>query len=180
MKITGFDVLTLEIPMRMSVQHALAERKTARNVLVVARDGEGRAGWGESCPRPYVTGETVEGAQKDLAEHILPRLLGREFGDLNGAASALTEILDGLRRDQHAAFCAGELAVLDLVGKTFGVSAVSFARAVALSGSEHALHAKGDEIAGDAGSGVPPAMDSRASRASLGCGPTSRATLRLV
>ena len=58
-KIASFEVYTVEIPMRMSVEHALAKRVTARNILVEVRDEDGRSGWGESCPRPYVTGETT-------------------------------------------------------------------------------------------------------------------------
>jgi muconate cycloisomerase len=123
LKIERFEIRLVEIPMRMSVKHTLAERKTAINVLVGAHGEDGRVGWGESCPRPYVTGETVESVQTDLAETILPPLVGRSFGDLDETAAALIEQLDTLRRNQHAAFCTAELAVLDLVGKTFGVSA---------------------------------------------------------
>ena len=36
MKIVGFRVYTIEIPMRVSVSHALAERKVAKNILVCA------------------------------------------------------------------------------------------------------------------------------------------------
>lgn len=43
--------------------------------------------------------------------------------DLSGASSGLREILDGLHRDQQAAFCAAELAVLDLAGQAAGQSA---------------------------------------------------------
>jgi muconate cycloisomerase len=125
MRITGFEVLIVEIPMRLAVEHTLAKRETARNVLVTARDETGRAGWGESCPRSYVTGETVETVREDLAERILPQFVGREFARMTDLSRELTGVLDGLRRDQQAAFCACELAVLDLAGKVFGVSAGS-------------------------------------------------------
>lgn len=123
MKIESFEVLTIEIPLRMSVDHALARRATARNLLVAARGEENRTGWGECCPRPYVTGETVEGAVEDLKTTILPRLLNLEVRHLADARDRLVEILDGLRRNQQAAFCAAELAVLDLVGQATGQSA---------------------------------------------------------
>ena len=123
MRITSFDIVTIAIPMRVSVEHALARRHTARNVLVAVRDESALTGWGECCPRPYVTGETVESAESDLQNVILPALLGQSFDSLDGTAESLLETLDGLRRNQQAAFCAAELAVLDLAGKAFGRSA---------------------------------------------------------
>lgn len=123
MRVTGFDILIVEIPMKVSVEHALAERQVARNVLVAAHDGDGHTGWGESCPRPYVTGETVDGARDELRERILPQLVGRECADLDELASIALGVLDGLARDQQAAFCAAELALLDLAGRVFEASA---------------------------------------------------------
>ena len=123
MKVARFEIRIIEIPMRIAVEHALAERKSARNVLVAAFDETGLVGWGESCPRPYVTGETVDGARDCLRDDILPRLVGEEFNDLNEVSSGALGVLDTLRRDQQAAFCAAELALLDLAGHAFDVSA---------------------------------------------------------
>ena len=41
MKITRFEIVTVDIPMRQSVRHALAERSVARNILVAAHDADG-------------------------------------------------------------------------------------------------------------------------------------------
>jgi len=125
MKICECEVLTVDIPMRVSVEHALAARNVARNVIVAVRDKNGAAGWGESCPRPYVTGETVESVKQTLAEVILPQVAGRTFDGMDQVTVELTAVLDTLARDQQAAFCACELAVLDLAGQTFGASAGS-------------------------------------------------------
>lgn len=123
MKISKFDIAIVEIPMRVSVEHALAERKTARNILVAAIDDEGNTGWGESCPRPYVTGETIESAWDVLHAEILPKMLGVDCEDLKNAVGMLTAMLDSLPRNRQAAFCAAELAVLDLVARRCGESA---------------------------------------------------------
>lgn len=120
MKATGFEIRVIEVPMRISVEHALAERRTARNVLVAAIDESGRVGWGESCPRPYVTGETVESARDCLRDDILPRLVGMECDSMNSLAATALGVLDRLPRDRQAAFCAAELALLDLGGLVFG------------------------------------------------------------
>ncbi len=123
MKIAGFSVYTIEIPMRVSVSHALAERKVAKNILVRAQGENGVMGWGECCPRPYVTGETIDSVKEDLSENILPRFAGQKFPGIEQVKQTLSVILDELKRNQLAAFCACELALLDLAGKTFGTSA---------------------------------------------------------
>jgi muconate cycloisomerase len=125
MKISRFEVLVVEIPMRIAVKHALAERETARNVIVAARDDGGAVGWGESCPRSYVTGETIESVQRTLPAEFFPRLQGRSFESFDDVAAELGRILDGIGAREQAAFCGVELAVLDLAGKLFGVSAGS-------------------------------------------------------
>jgi len=123
MKLTQFDIITVDIPMRQSVRHALAERNVARNILVAAHDEKGGIGWGECCPRPYVTGETIDSVKQDLTTTILPPLLGRELASLDEAVDLLVPQLDSMARNQQAAFCAAELAVLDLAGNRFGTSA---------------------------------------------------------
>ena len=123
MKFTRFDIITVDIPMRQSVRHALAERNVARNILVAVHDESGTIGWGECCPRPYVTGETIDSVKQDLADTILPQLLGRELASFEQAETLLLPLLDTMARNQQAAFCAAELAVLDLAGKHFGISA---------------------------------------------------------
>jgi len=123
MKITRFDIITVDIPMRQSVRHALAERSVARNILVAAHDEAGNTGWGECCPRPYVTGETIDSVKQDLDTTILPQLLDRELESFELARTLLEPLLDEMARNQQAAFCAAELAVLDLAGRHFGSSA---------------------------------------------------------
>ena len=125
MRIRSFDIMIVEIPMRLAVRHALAERRVARNVLVRATSDDGLEGYGESCPRPYVTEESVEGVQTELSHEILPALRGRKFEALEETVEYFSQLISNMRRDQHAAVCAAELAVLDLAGKSFGESAGS-------------------------------------------------------
>ena len=37
MRLASFEILVVEIPLRVSVEHALAERKLARNIVVFDR-----------------------------------------------------------------------------------------------------------------------------------------------
>jgi len=123
MNIVEFEIITIEIPMRITVEHALAQRNIARNVLVIARDKTGLTGWGESCPRPYVTGETVETVTDTLSKDILPQLLNIEFASFSQITEKLRQILATIQKNRQAAFCACELATLDLAGKFFGTTA---------------------------------------------------------
>ncbi len=123
MKINRFTVYTVEIPMRFTVSHMLAERNVARNVFVCAVGENGLTGWGESCPRPYVTGETVDTVKRNLSSDILPPMIGSSFSGFGELTEELASMAKGLERNRQAMFCAAELAVLDLAGKTFGTSA---------------------------------------------------------
>lgn len=123
MRLVRCELRIVEIPMRVSVEHALAKRKLARNVLLAAHDETGLVGWGECCPRGYVTGESVESVEAALADELVPRFLGRSFKDMGELVEALSAELPGLPRNRHAAFCALELALLDLAGKRFQMSA---------------------------------------------------------
>src|SRR5581483_12485069 len=57
-RIEHADVLVVELPLRFSFGHALAARKSTRNVLVRVVLDSGHVGYGEGVPREYVTGET--------------------------------------------------------------------------------------------------------------------------
>jgi len=122
MTIARFMVYTVEIPMRFTVSHMLAERSAARNIFVCAVGKDGLSGWGESCPRPYVTGETVDTVKRNLSSDILPAMIGSSFTGFDELTENLASMANGLERDRQATFCAAELAVLDLAGKTFGTS----------------------------------------------------------
>jgi muconate cycloisomerase len=110
------DLFTVELPFRFSFGHALAERRSSTSVVVRLELDDGTVGWGESVPREYVTGETVESALEALRERLAPALLEREAGGVDEVPAAV-EPLRG-----NAARCALELAWLDACGRRFGVS----------------------------------------------------------
>lgn len=110
--------LSLPIPFRQAFSHASASRKSAENVIVIARDQAGRIGLGEGCPRPYVTGETLEAAQSFLTAH-LPDL--SRIRDLQSLKSWMLRNKDAIDLCPSA-FCAAELALMDLLSRREGVS----------------------------------------------------------
>lgn len=103
------DVYRTAIPMR-NFEHAAAQRELAEAVVVRIELSDGRAGWGETHPRLYVTGETSDTVLADLREIIWPALTAADlrpgelptFPDHNPSGRCI-----------NAAACAAELAVAD-------------------------------------------------------------------
>lgn len=116
---THVDHLTLSelrIPFRTTFRHASAERSETSSVWVVAASGRW-AGYGESCPRPYVTGETIESARAFFAEHQDP--LRRDVSGLDSLRAWMAAHEPAIDRNP-AAWCAIELALLDLFARAAG------------------------------------------------------------
>ena len=126
MKIDKADVQEIAIPFKFTFKHALAARNKGRSVIVKLVDEEGRVGFGESAPREYVTGETPASVMEALRAGFLPDLLQNSFESMEDVTSWIEAGLEGLPRNRHAAFCAVELALLDLAGRAFGVSCAGF------------------------------------------------------
>ena len=114
MRIESVDVRRFPVPFRLVFRHASASRSEAANVIVAARGPEGQTGYGEGCPRKYVTGETV-GSAAAFIEKQKPLLI-RQVEDLEGLRAWIRANGDEIDANP-AAFCALEIAVLDLLGK---------------------------------------------------------------
>ena len=117
MRIERFDVFTFSVPFRTVFRHASASRRRARNLIVAARGPDGATGWGESCPRPYVTSETVDGAAAFVVEHR--DAMAAEIADVESLRAWMDAHRTAVDRSP-AGFCAAEIAVLDLLGKVEG------------------------------------------------------------
>jgi L-Ala-D/L-Glu epimerase len=99
----------LRIPFKLSFRHAAAERTETSSLVVAARTAH-HTGYGESCPRPYVTGETIDTAREFFARHEAG--LRREVIDVDTLEHWAAVHHDEI--DRHpAAWCALELALLD-------------------------------------------------------------------
>ncbi|PHS07255.1 MAG: hypothetical protein COA78_13575 [Blastopirellula sp.] len=101
-------------PMRFSFKHASAERSETQNVIVSLSDDKGQTGYGEGCPREYVTGETSQSTFSFLEKH------GHEISEVS---TKLETFRGWIEKNKYlidknpSAFCAIELAVLDLLGQ---------------------------------------------------------------
>lgn len=114
MKITELTLEHLRIPFRVSFKHASAERKVTQSVLVIARADDGLTGYGEGCPRDYVTGETDASAAAFFERHradLMAKI--KDPSTLEKWRQAHAQDID----TNPAAWCALELALLDLCAR---------------------------------------------------------------
>lgn len=107
-------IQALDIPFKLSFSHASADRSRTQSVLVTATSREGLTGYGESCPREYVTGESVDSVIAFFHNH--KQAAGRisDINSLHAWVVAHRKLIDV----DPAAWCAMELAILDLFGKS--------------------------------------------------------------
>ena len=119
------------IPFRQRFKHGSAERTETQAVWVeVNRDGV--TGVGEGCPREYVTGESLETAERFLTAHRPTWEKGFEKpDDMTRWLHENEDIVDA----DPAAWCAVELAYLDLFGRERAQSVEELTGAPPLRGS---------------------------------------------
>lgn len=114
LRLDRLSLTPLRIPFKTAFRHASADRCETCSVWVNASSKAGVSGYGESCPRAYVTGESIESAQVFFDSHR---------SSITGAITDLESL--GSWTKQHeaeidanpAAWCAIELALLDAMGK---------------------------------------------------------------
>ena len=119
MKVVRLDIGRLAIPFHAPFRHAAAERSETDSVWVEARSRSDAIGHGEACPRAYVTGEDRRSVAAFFARHR-DELMARisELGDLIDWSAAHRCEIDR----NPAAWCAIELALLDLLAAERGDS----------------------------------------------------------
>jgi L-Ala-D/L-Glu epimerase len=126
-RVAGVELFELDLPFRHPFRHAAADRAVSTSLFMRCVTDDGHCGYGETLPRAYVTGEDRQTTFDLLAERILPRVLGMEFGSFEDVYAFLVrcdgrapqEWLDP-QVPQHAAWCLVDLALLDSFGRAFG------------------------------------------------------------
>lgn len=114
MLIESMSIQSLQIPFKVSFSHASADRNQTQSVLVSATSKDGQTGYGEGCPREYVTGESLASVFEFFHAH---QDEVSELSDLSGLQNWVVDhrqVIDA----NPAAWCAMELALLDLLGKS--------------------------------------------------------------
>ncbi len=130
MRLEHLTMERLEIPFKQSFSHASAIRKTTETVIVKAIDAKGAVAYGEGCPRQYVTGETINSALQ-FFERVSADV--KAFRHLDDVAQWVESNAIDINANP-AAWCAIELALLDLMACEAGRSVESSLGLPELSG----------------------------------------------
>ncbi|MDE0419766.1 MAG: hypothetical protein OXK76_02625 [Gammaproteobacteria bacterium] len=117
MRLARIAVFTFPVPFKVVFRHASASRDRAENLIVAAYSEDGTVGYGEGCPRDYVTGETTASGLDFIRRHA--DSLIADVVDLVGLRAWIANHADNIDRNP-AAFCAVETALLDLFGRVTG------------------------------------------------------------
>lgn len=113
MKLKHVELKKLEIPFRVSFKHASAERTTTETVIAIAHSENGIMGYGEGCPRSYVTGESLESCMNFITTYHQSIVKIDSMDSLKAFIFANRATID----KNPSAWCAIETAILDLLGK---------------------------------------------------------------
>lgn len=117
-KVSKIEIYSANIPFKRSFKHAIKERGFSESIFVKIETEKGHAGFGESLPRPYVTGESQESVVADLKKIVPHFLLGKSFQSFDEAVN----FCSSFNELSGAAKCANELALLDSCGRAFNRS----------------------------------------------------------
>lgn len=115
------NIYPLTIRLRGKVSHATAERGVADPVIVRVEMSGGVEGWGETLPRHYVTGESVESVTRTIHDDLAPALLGFRADSLGEALEAIEALpwTDARGVSMPAARSGVETALLDASLRAF-------------------------------------------------------------
>ena len=119
LSIDRFEFRELGIRFKTAFRHAAAERTATETAWIDVVASDGAVGSGESCPRSYVTGETIATARAFASRHEAS--LRRSIIDIETLQAWMTDHQEDIDANP-AAWCALELALLDLIGKHNGVT----------------------------------------------------------
>jgi len=142
----SIEASVLAIPFKSAFKHASATRSVTQTIWVRARASDGSVGFGEGCPREYVTGESLNSARAFIAartSHWLHEI--RDAATLGVWVRGHAHEIDA----SPAAWAAVELALLDLLGKAAKVPVESLLGLPALCGRFRYTAVIGDAAPGD-------------------------------
>jgi L-alanine-DL-glutamate epimerase-like enolase superfamily enzyme len=129
-RVKAIEARALQIPFKVAFSHASADRAATQTVWVTAR-GDQHIGYGEGCPREYVTGESLRTAGAFIAEFADDWCESiRDLESLRAWTQRHTLEID----HNPAAWAAVELALLDLIAKCEAKSVESLLGLPALAG----------------------------------------------
>jgi L-alanine-DL-glutamate epimerase-like enolase superfamily enzyme len=114
MILQSIEPIALTIPFKQAFKHASAERRATQSLWIRTRTASGAMGFGEGCPREYVTAESMSTAFAFVDRRASEWLAGFD------SVGAVSEWVRAHRSEidaNPAAWTAVELSVFDVLGK---------------------------------------------------------------
>ena len=124
MRIAQISAYQVRVPLRRKITHASFSRSESQSIIVRCQLSDGTVGWGESVPREYVTGESVDSVFSQYENSNFQSMLGDNWESLNGLIALCQQITlpestdfnyESFQRGcfGNAARCALELSLID-------------------------------------------------------------------
>ncbi|MCA9015840.1 MAG: hypothetical protein KDA77_10955 [Planctomycetaceae bacterium] len=82
MRIAQLSAYQVRVPLRRKITHASFSRSESQSIIVRCQLVDGTVGWGESVPREYVTGETVDSVFSQYENTNFQSILGYNWHSL--------------------------------------------------------------------------------------------------
>ena len=119
MNIRDIEARALDIPFRHHFKHHSADRSRTQALLVRTRTRNECIGFGEGCPREYVTNETLAGCLAFVEHHAAE--LAKSIHSTNDLDAWIDQHEHQINANP-AAWCSIELSLLDAISKDLGQS----------------------------------------------------------
>lgn len=126
MRIAELTSYQVRVPLRKEFKHASHTRRHSDNLLVRCRLADGTEGWGEGVPREYVTGETAEGAMRQMAETPWAEQVDLDCDGWEDVIDLCLGLQPRVAGEDprgcrsNSVRCAVELSILDAYGRLWG------------------------------------------------------------
>ncbi len=101
----------LSIPFKQSFSHNSARRNSSETIIVKAISSNDICGYGEGCPRDYVTGETLRTAKKFFSTYYADFLQLNDLTKLRDWSLRNEELID----ENPSIWCAVEMSIISLL-----------------------------------------------------------------
>ena len=101
------------IPFKKPFKHTAKTRVETESIFIKVSDEKGLNGFGESCPRSYVTQESASSVENSITSFLKDRKAPTSIEEVISWKNEFYQTFS----KQYAAWCAIELAILDLLAK---------------------------------------------------------------
>ncbi|KAB7768056.1 dipeptide epimerase [Xanthomonas maliensis] len=116
MKITGFQLGMLRVPLRTPFKTALRTVQAIEDVVLSLHTDSGHTGHGAAAATAPITGDTHGAIVAAIGQQLAPRLIGQDVADLN----RLCALVQGALQHNTSAKAAVEIALYDLWAQLHG------------------------------------------------------------